>query len=130
MPSDPIYLNKNQYATYYNDVLTQKTCDTTQRISMKKCNSLKEVRDQIDIIDDKLVELISQRSHLVRQAASFKNSIEEVKAEDRIDFIMQKVRKKAIGLDVSPNLISELFKIMIDEMVETEISEFRNAGNF
>ncbi|MDD2566380.1 MAG: chorismate mutase [Thiovulaceae bacterium] len=97
---------------------------------MKKCNSLKEVRDQIDIIDDKLVELISQRSHLVRQAASFKNSIEEVKAEDRIDFIMQKVRKKAIGLDVSPNLISELFKIMIDEMVETEISEFRNAGNF
>ncbi|MGD9717725.1 MAG: chorismate mutase [Sulfurimonadaceae bacterium] len=97
---------------------------------MKKCNSLKEVRDQIDIIDDKLVELISQRSHLVRQAASFKNSIEEVKAEDRIDFIMQKVRKKAIELDVSPNLISELFTRMIDEMVETEISEFRNAGNF
>ena len=97
---------------------------------MKKCNSLKEVRDEIDILDDKIVELISQRSHLIRQAAAFKNSIEEVKEEDRIDFIMQKVRKKAIALDVSANMISDLFRIMIDEMVETEISEFRNAGTF
>lgn len=97
---------------------------------MKKCNSLQEVREQIDILDDKIVELISQRSHLIRQAATFKNSIEEVKEEDRIDFIMQKVRKKAIALDVSANMISDLFRIMIDEMVETEISEFRNAGTF
>jgi len=97
---------------------------------MKKCNSLQEVRDEIDLIDDKLVELISQRSNLIRQAASFKNSVDEVKAQDRIDFIMQKVRKKAIEYNLSPNLVSELFTIMIDEMVETEISEFRNAGSF
>jgi isochorismate pyruvate lyase len=43
---------------------------------------------------------------------------------------MQKVRHKAIELDVSPNMISELFKIMIDDMVETEISEFRNTQTF
>lgn len=97
---------------------------------MKECNSLQEVRDQIDLLDDKLVELISQRSHYIRQAASFKNSVDEVKEEDRIDFIMQKVRTKAIELGVSANMISELFKIMIDEMVETEIAEFRNAGKF
>ncbi len=97
---------------------------------MTICNSLEEVRTNIDIIDDKLVELISQRSHLVRQAAKFKNSVEEVKADERIEFIMQKVRHKAISLGVSPNLISELFTIMIHEMVETEISEFRNAQSF
>ena len=97
---------------------------------IKKCNSLQEVREEIDILDNKLVELISQRSHLIRQAASFKNSVEEVKAIDRVDFIMQRVRHKAIELDVSPNMISELFTIMIDEMVETEISEFRNTDTF
>lgn len=97
---------------------------------MKKCNSLEEVRAEIDTLDDKLVELISQRSHLIRQAVKFKDSVEEVKAEDRIDFIMQKVRKKAIELNINPNMISELFTIMIDEMVETEIAEFRNGGNF
>jgi isochorismate pyruvate lyase len=99
-------------------------------LDIKKCNSLKEVREEIDKIDDQLVELISTRSHLIRQAASFKNSVDEVKAEDRIEFILQKVRHKAIQADVSPNMISELFTIMINEMVETEISEFRNDKIF
>lgn len=97
---------------------------------IKKCNSLKEVRDEIDILDDKIVELIAQRSRLIREVAKFKNSIDEVKAEDRIEFILQKVRHTAITAGISPNLISELFTIMINEMVETEISEFRNKQAF
>ena len=97
---------------------------------MKNCNTLKEVRDEIDNLDTQLVELISQRSHLIRQAAAFKNSVEEVKAEERIEFILQKVRHNAIEKEVSPNMISELFTIMIDEMVETEIAEFRNTKTF
>jgi len=97
---------------------------------MKKCNSLEEVRNEIDELDTKLVDLISERSHLIRQAAAFKQSVEEVKAEDRINFILQRVRHHAIEKGVSPNMISELFEIMIDEMVETEIAEFRNASNF
>jgi len=97
---------------------------------MKKCNTLQEVRDEIDKIDTKLVDLISERSHLIRQAAAFKNSVDEVKAEDRIDDIMQRVRKRAIEFNINPNMISDLFTIMIDEMVETEISEFRNDGKF
>ena len=99
-------------------------------MEVKKCNSLQEVRDEIDLLDAKLVELISQRSHLIRQAAAFKNSVDEVKADDRIENIMQRVRQLAIEKGINPNMISELFTIMIDEMVETEISEFRNADTF
>ncbi len=97
---------------------------------MKKCNTLEEVRTEIDTLDTKLVDLISERSHLIRQAAGFKQSVDEVKAQDRIDFILQRVRHHAIEKGVSPNMISELFEIMIDEMVETEIAEFRNASTF
>jgi len=97
---------------------------------MKKCSTLEEVRNEIDELDTKLVDLISERSHLIRQAAAFKQSVEEVKAQDRIDFILQRVRHHAIEKGVSPNMISELFEIMINEMVETEIAEFRNASNF
>jgi isochorismate pyruvate lyase len=97
---------------------------------MKKCNTLEDVRTEIDELDTKLVDLISERSHLIRQAAGFKQSVEEVKAQDRIDFILQRVRHHAIEKGVSPNMISELFEIMINEMVETEIAEFRNASTF
>ncbi|NPA66836.1 MAG: chorismate mutase [Epsilonproteobacteria bacterium] len=97
---------------------------------MKKCNSLEEVRKEIDDIDTKIVELIAKRNDYIKQAASFKESVDEVKSEERIDYIMQRVRQKAIELNMNPNMIEELFKIMIDEMVETEIAEFRNGGNF
>ena len=97
---------------------------------MRECNSLEEVRDEVDKLDDQIVELISKRSHYIRQAAAFKNSVEEVKAEDRIDFIMQRLRHKAIELEISPNMITDLYKIMIDEMVETEIAELRNKDVF
>jgi len=99
-------------------------------IIMQKCNSLEEVRTEIDKLDTQLVDLISQRSHLIRQAAAFKDSVAEVKAEDRIAFILGRVRHHAIQKGVSPNMISELFKIMIDEMVETEIAEMRNKSTF
>ena len=98
--------------------------------SLKKCNSLEEVRSEVDALDDKIVELISQRSHYIRQAAAFKNSVDEVKADERIDFILQRLRHKAIELEVSPNMITDLYKIMIDEMVETEIAELRNKDVF
>jgi isochorismate pyruvate lyase len=97
---------------------------------MQTCNSLEEVRTKIDLIDDKLVELISERSHYIKQAAKFKKSVDDIKTDERIDYVKQRVRHKAIQLDVSPNLISELFTIMINEMVETEISEFRNKDTF
>ena len=97
---------------------------------MKKCNSLEEVRTEIDILDNKLVELISERSHLIRQAATFKNSIEEVKAEDRIEFIKTRIRHQAIELGVNPNMVCDLFTTMINEMIETEVAEFRNADTF
>ena len=97
---------------------------------MNKCNTLEEVRTEIDLIDEKLVELISERSHYIRQAAAFKNSVDEVKAQERIEFILQRVRHLAIEKGINPNMLSELFTIMIDEMVEMEISEFRNADVF
>jgi isochorismate pyruvate lyase len=50
-----------------------------------------------------------------------------VKAEERIADVISKVREQAIELDLSPNLINDLYIRMIDGMVESEIAEFRNA---
>ncbi len=94
---------------------------------MKECHSLQEVRDEIDKLDDQIVELIAKRNDYIKQAAKFKESVDEVKAPERIDAVIQRLRRKALDLDLSPNLIAELYTKMIDEMVETEIAELRNA---
>jgi len=94
---------------------------------MKICNTLKAARDEIDILDMQIVELIAKRNEYIKQIAHFKDSIEEVKAEERIAAVIARVREKAISLDLSPNLINDLYVRMIDAMVESEIAEFKNA---
>ena len=96
-------------------------------MTTKKCNTLKEARIEIDAVDKEIVELIAKRNEYIKQIAHFKTSIEEVKAEDRISDVISAVRQQAIALDLSPNLINDLYVRMIDGMVESEISEFRNA---
>ena len=49
-----------------------------------RCNSLEEVRENIDSIDDKIIKLIAERSDYVRQAAYFKKSKTDVKAADGV----------------------------------------------
>lgn len=94
---------------------------------INNCQSLEEVRQYIDQLDDQIVELIAARNGYVKQAANFKHSIEEIKANERMEAVMDRVRYKAMEFGVSPNLLTKLYKIMIDEMVEAEISEFQNA---
>jgi len=96
-------------------------------MQIKQCNTLEEARDAIDKVDEQIVKLIATRNDYIKQIAHFKTSVEEVKAEDRIADVISKVRQQAIELDLSPNLINDLYVRMIDGMVESEIAEFRNA---
>ena len=99
-------------------------------MKIKKCSSLEEIRSQIDKVDDRIVELIAERNTYVKQLAYFKNSVEEIKSDDRIDDVINRVRAKAIELGLSPNLVNDLFLRMINVMVDSEVAEFKNAKNF
>ena len=99
-------------------------------MDIKKCNSLQEAREEIDKIDDKIVELIATRNAYIKQLAHFKNSVDEIKAKDRIDDVINRMRARAIELDLSPNLINDLYIRMINAMVDTEVAEYKNAKNY
>jgi len=96
-------------------------------MQIKNCTTLNEARDAIDNVDEEIVKLIAVRNDYIKQIAHFKTSIDEVKAEGRISDVISKVRAQAISLDLSPNLINDLYVRMIDGMVESEIAELRNA---
>ena len=95
---------------------------------MKNCKTLEEVRSEVDKIDEELVKLIAKRSKYVKQAAKFKDSVEEIKSDERIDDVLNHVRHLAATLGISPNLVADIFKILIDKMVEMEIEEFKHGG--
>jgi len=99
-------------------------------MKMIECNTLEEARNEIDKVDEVIVEMIALRNDYIKQIAKFKTSIDEIKSDERIADVVARARTKAIDLDLSPNLINDIFIRLIDEMVETEVAEFRNSKVF
>ncbi|MDE7176750.1 MAG: chorismate mutase [Lachnospiraceae bacterium] len=88
------------------------------------CNSLEEVRANIDRIDDEIIRLIAERGTYVVQASAFKKDEEGVKDTGRVERVIEKVREKAIEYGASPDMIEALYREMISRFVNMEMSEF------
>lgn len=99
-------------------------------MELQQCQTLEEARKKIDEVDEEIVKLIAKRNDYIKQIAHFKTSVDEVKAEERINDVISRVRQQAIDLGLSPNLINDLYVRMIDAMVESEIAEFNNAQKY
>ena len=88
-----------------------------------KCESLEEVRGNIDRIDKQIVKLIAERSTYVVQAANFKKNTEEVKAPQRVEKIINKVRDLANDEGVNPDIVENIYRSMINSFINYELSE-------
>lgn len=87
------------------------------------CNSLNEVRDNIDKIDRKIVALLAQRGALVTQAASFKKTTDEVKAPNRVEQVIAKVTALAQEQGANPAVVESVYRAMISAFIEAELKQ-------
>ncbi|MEL4204836.1 chorismate mutase [Plesiomonas shigelloides] len=86
--------------------------------------SLDEVRVKIDEVDRKIVALISERSFYVKQAAQFKKVKEDVKAPQRVEQVINKVKSLAIENNVNPVVVEAVYRTMIAEFIKYELCEY------
>ena len=90
-----------------------------------QCQSLDEVRGQIDRIDRELVALIAERGIYVRQAARFKESRAEVEGGKRADQVMRRVERLAGQLGADAALTAVIYRAMIPHFVADELQAYR-----
>jgi isochorismate pyruvate lyase len=90
-----------------------------------ECNSLDEVRSQIDRIDHELVKLIAERGAYVRQAARFKATTQDVRAPARVEVVVRRVRALAMEAGADPELVEAVYRTMIARFVEAELQAHR-----
>lgn len=90
-----------------------------------KCSSIEEVRENIDKIDDSIIRFIAERTEYVKQAASFKKSEDGVRAADRVEAVIKKVRKKALEYGTSPDIAETVYRNMISGFINMELKEYR-----
>lgn len=91
--------------------------------SVKKCESLNQVREAIDEIDEKLIDLLALRSKYVEQAAGFKKNSEEVKAPSRVEEVIRKIRNLAEKKDLSADLAEAMWREMIKHFIAQEMKK-------
>ena len=96
------------------------------------CSSLEEVRDNIDRLDQQIVSLLAERGHYVSQAARFKKDTDGVKAPQRVEQVIAKVRDLSHTLGANPDVTEQVYRAMIAAFIQQELAEhtvLTKAGN-
>ncbi len=88
-----------------------------------RCNSISEVRENIDQIDRKIVALLAERGNFVTQAAAFKKTTEEVRAPNRVEQVIAKVKSLAQKHGANPKVVETVYRAMISAFIEAELKE-------
>ena len=88
---------------------------------MADCKTIEEVHENINRIDREIVELISQRSRYVGQAAKFKKTTQDVKAPTRVEEIILKVRGLAVENHLDPDIVEKIYRTMIECFIDNEL---------
>jgi isochorismate pyruvate lyase len=97
---------------------------TLAPIQAQHCESMSEVRSHIDALDVRIVRLLVERTGYMSQAARIKADVNKVHDQDRIDFIVARVRQKALELGGQADVVEAAYRALIDASIAFEHQEF------
>jgi chorismate mutase len=86
-------------------------------INKKKLDLL---RVKLDKLDNELLKLIKKRSNLVNEVLNIKIYKKEIIDQKRIKFILKKIKKKSLQLNIDPKITNRIWKNMIWSFIDYE----------
>ena len=95
----------------------------------QKCQSMEEVRIEIDRIDQALVDLICERFAYVDRAWQLKTHRAEAVVPWRIQQVIDRVRARASERGVPPELAEALWRQMIGWFIQYEEEKLSNGDS-
>lgn len=90
---------------------------------IQPCDSIEQVRSNIDRIDQQIVALLAERGAYVKQAATFKTSTADVRAPQRVEQVIGKVVALAHSLGANPTVTEQVYRAMISGFIDSELAE-------
>tara|TARA_B110000003_G_scaffold230922_1_gene233280 strand:+ start:251 stop:541 length:291 start_codon:yes stop_codon:yes gene_type:complete len=86
---------------------------------------LNVIRVKLDKLDNKLLSLIKDRTNLVKEVLKLKEFKKEIVDKKRINFILNKIKRKSKNLDVDPKITNRIWKNMIWSYIDYERRNFK-----
>ena len=87
----------------------------------EECENINDIRTEIDNIDRKVIDLLGKRFGYVKEVVKFKFNKDEVIAQKRYDEVIANRRDWAKANHLSPDLIEEIYRTMLNYFIEEEI---------
>ena len=94
-------------------------------MSPKNKKKLDFIRIKLDKLDNKLLSLIKSRSMLVKEVLKLKEFKSEIVDKKRINFILNKVKKKSKKINLDPKITNRIWKNMIWSYIDYEKRNFK-----
>jgi chorismate mutase len=90
-----------------------------------KNNNIIKLRKKLDLLDNKLLNLIKRRSVLVKKVLKQKTSKNQIINRKRIKTILKNIRKKSLIKKIDKNLTQRIWKAIIKESINYEFKNFK-----
>jgi isochorismate pyruvate lyase len=91
-----------------------------------ECQSLGQVREEIDQLDEQIVALLGKRAGYVKAAARFKTSETAVAAPERLAAMLAARRQWAEREGLDPDLIEDIFRRLVAWFIQRELDAYRS----
>lgn len=87
----------------------------------QECNSIEEVRKEIDNIDHEIIRLLSTRFGYVREVVKYKEQTDTaIEASDRRATVIKSRGEWAAEAGISPDVMKDIYNKLIDYYIEEE----------
>ena len=90
-----------------------------------KNQKIKKIRSKLDRLDEKMLNIIKQRSLLVDKILSNKNNKNQIVDKKRIRIILRNIKKKSVKKRIDPNITKKIWESMIRGFIEYEYKNFK-----
>lgn len=87
----------------------------------KYFKNLQEIRDTIDKIDYRILELFGDRNRCIKEIVKFKSDKAGVVAKERQEELFESRRKWAEDFNLNPDLFEKVFRMLIDTNIQIEL---------
>ena len=83
------------------------------------------LRKKLDDLDISLLNIIKKRSELVKKVLNLKDNKNQIVDKKRINFILNKIKKKSIKKRIDPKVTNRIWKNIIYSFIDFEKRNFK-----
>ena len=94
-------------------------------MSPDKLKKLQIIRKDLDNLDNKLINLIAERTNLVKKVLALKEYKSQIVDKKRISFILKQIKRKSIKKKIDPKITNRIWKNMIYSYIDFERRNFK-----